>query len=297
MLPVSVAAALVVVLSSRQQRKPRETLALIFWSDAAPADALHPLRVNLYRAKQLLEVWGQTQALQVERTRLRLALPTDIAPLHAVPFAPGQWLQGRRAPGYDGFAQWCDDTAAALQRGWLTTRAAQPAAASAEPSPAAGGGAPPGRRAEHQRLLASPSPALLLLGEPGAGKTTLLRGVWPHAPCLRGLEAQRHQQVHAAADHFTQPCERLCGQGLAQAAGGQHLRQHQLRHAQRLRAGLQQGRGHDSAAPRPGIRRAAAAAARGAPALRPRSRRWPDRGPSTARAARPRRPRRRGPRW
>jgi tetratricopeptide (TPR) repeat protein len=177
-LPATLPAALLVVLGSRAQWLSRESLALIFWPDAAPADALHHLRVNLHRSRQLLESWGQGDALQSERTRLRLVLPTDVA---QPPAPPDHWLQGWRLPGYEGFAEWCDDTAAALQREWLAA-GATPGAAPPDAD------VPPGREAEHRRLLASPAPALLLLGEPGAGKTTLLRSAWPHAPCLRGLE-------------------------------------------------------------------------------------------------------------
>ncbi len=187
-LPVTVPAALLVVLASRQQWQDRQSLALIFWPDATPTDALRQLRVNLHRSKQLLEAWGQGQALQAERTRVRLLLPTDISPLCDVPSAPGQWLQGWRLPGYDGFSQWCDDTAATLQREWLSALAERAQASQAMVARPAVPTAPPGREGEHRRLLTSPAPALLLLGEPGAGKTTLLRSAWPHACLLRGLE-------------------------------------------------------------------------------------------------------------
>ena len=45
--------------------------------------------------------------------------------------SPAQWLQGWRLPGYDGFAQWCDDTAQQLQADWLRAgrRGLAPAAA------------------------------------------------------------------------------------------------------------------------------------------------------------------------
>lgn len=187
-LPATLPGALLVVLASRQQWVSREALALIFWPDTSPADALHHLRVNLHRTKQLLAGWGQSHALQAERTRLRLQLPTDLAPLRAAPSAPGQWLPGWCLPGHDAFAHWCDDTAAALQREWLAGRSAITTSLAIDSPRPAVGSAPPGREVEHQRLLASPAPAMVLLGEPGAGKTTLLRSAWPHAPVLRGLE-------------------------------------------------------------------------------------------------------------
>lgn len=202
-LPLTLPAALLVVLATQAGWMTREQLALVFWPDAAPADALHHLRTNLHRARGLLAGWGLADALQTERARLRLVLPTDLAQLRSAQAAgdaallarlsPAQWLQGWRLPGYDGFAQWCDDTAAQLQADWLQAgrrglAAAPPPAGPGSAATATTVGAPPGRQALWQRLLASPSPALLLLGEPGAGKTTLLRAAWPHAPCLRGLE-------------------------------------------------------------------------------------------------------------
>jgi len=200
-LPITLPAAVLVVLATQADWLTREQLALVFWPDAAPADALHHLRINLHRARGLLRAWGMADALQAERTRVRLGLPSDLAQLRAAQadgdavllarLSPAQWLQGWRLPGHDGFAQWCDDTARQLQAEWLSAhRDAAP------PHRAAGGparrspppAAPPGRDALLHRLLASPTPALLLLGEPGAGKTTLLRAAWPLAPCLRGLE-------------------------------------------------------------------------------------------------------------
>jgi tetratricopeptide (TPR) repeat protein len=205
-LPLTLPSALLVVLATEGRWMAREQLALIFWPDAAPADALHHLRINLHRARQALAAWGQAEALQAERARLRLDLPGDVAQLRAAQAAgdasalarlnPTRWLQGWRLAGSDGFAQWCDDTAAQLQADWLAaSRRCQPGAAQppavppgVRPALSAGPPAPPGREAELQRLLHSPAPALLLVGEPGAGKTTLLHAAHPQAPLLRGLE-------------------------------------------------------------------------------------------------------------
>jgi tetratricopeptide (TPR) repeat protein len=225
-LPLTVPAALLVVLAHHEGWLARERLALIFWPDATPADALHHLRINLHRTKQLLAGWGRADALATERSRVRLDLPSDLALLRraqaegdAAALAelnPGRWLAGWQLPAYGGFAQWCEDTGAACLAAWLaasrrglpgaagasgesgtwggaTTRAA---AASADRTPAPPGGdaarpddrTPIGRDAEMARLRVSPAPALLLLGEPGAGKTTLLLAAHPKAPVLRGLE-------------------------------------------------------------------------------------------------------------
>ncbi|RZL33405.1 MAG: tetratricopeptide repeat protein [Rubrivivax sp.] len=152
---------------------------------AAPADALHHLRVNLHRARTLLRGWGVEDGLQTEGQQLRLALPTDLAAGAAAdmpPPDPADWPPAWRLAGYDGFAQWCGDTAQALHRRWL--RDSRVAAA----ADAATATAPPAREAEHGQLRHSAAPALLLLGEAGAGKTTLLAATFPHAICLRGLE-------------------------------------------------------------------------------------------------------------
>ncbi len=178
-LPLTLPAALLVVLAVQPGWLARERLALVFWPDAAPADALHHLRVNLHRARQLLHGWGQAEALQAERSRVRLDLPSDLAELGRQGAA--HWLQGWRLHGFEGFASWCDETGLQLQAEWLAmARRAMPT-----PVPAA---APAGRAPEWQRLLASAAPALLLLGEAGAGKSTLLQAAYPQAPVLRGLE-------------------------------------------------------------------------------------------------------------
>jgi tetratricopeptide (TPR) repeat protein len=198
-LPLTLPGALLVVLATQARWVARDTLAAIFWPDAAPPDALHHLRINLHRARGLLDGWGVSSALLAERSRVQLALPSDLAQLRQAQaqgdaavlqrLSPAQWLHGWRLPGYGGFAQWCDDTAQQLHADWLAAgRRTLPAAGAPAPAQAAGTPAPPGRDAELHRLLASPAPALLLLGEPGAGKTTLLRAAFPQAPCLRGLE-------------------------------------------------------------------------------------------------------------
>lgn len=183
-LPATVPGALVLVLALQGDTgMPRERLAALFWPDAAPADALHHLRVNLHRARTLLRGWGFAEHLRAEGTHLHLTLPTDLtddAGASAPPDAQ-DWLAGWRLSGYEGFEAWRRETAQALHRRWLQRQRQQPAAAPASPPP-------PAREAEHEALRTSTAPALLLLGEPGAGKTTLLSAAFPQAPCLRGLE-------------------------------------------------------------------------------------------------------------
>jgi tetratricopeptide (TPR) repeat protein len=182
-LPATVPGALILVLALQGDTgMPRERLAALFWPDAAPADALHHLRVNLHRARTLLRGWGFAEHLRAEGAHLHLSLPTDLTqdPGASAPPDAQDWLAGWRLSGYEGFEAWRRETAQALHRRWLQRQRQQPAAAPASP--------PPAREAEHEELRGSAAPAVLLLGEPGAGKTTLLSAAFPHAPCLRGLE-------------------------------------------------------------------------------------------------------------
>ncbi len=200
-LPQTVPAALLVVLASHANWVSREQLAVIFWPDAEMATALHHLRINLHRARQLLDQWGVADALLAERSRVMLELRSDLALLREAQapgdaavlalMSPGAWLRGWRVPGFDGFAQWCDETAHELQTDWLRASRRMQGSGAEPPErsrAAAAGVGLPGRDTELLRLASSNAVALVLLGEPGAGKTTLLRAVYPQAPCLRGLE-------------------------------------------------------------------------------------------------------------
>ena len=220
-LPLTLPAALLLVLATEADWLSRERLALVFWPDATPADARHHVRITLHRSRALLAGWGAGDALQTERDRVRLVLASDMGRLRAAQassdaallsrLSPAQWLQGWRLPGHDGFAQWCDDTAQQLQADWLkASRHSQPGGrahdlARRPDAPAHAAAAPPGRDELLHRLLASPAPALLLLGEPGAGKTTLLRAAWPQALCLRGLEGLQGMPYRPLLDAL-RPC-------------------------------------------------------------------------------------------
>ena len=227
-----------VVLATQNDWMTRADLALIFWPDAAPSDALHHLRINLHRSKALLSEWGQAEALEADRVRLRLQLPTDVAELQRAQAradeqlltatGPSQFLTGWRLPNYAGFMQWCDDTALRLQTEWLAAaqrlaRAALQPARFQDTQPndfvdiANSSHDPtqhqqsafvqprlPGRQPELRRLLASPKAAVLLRGEPGAGKSTLLFAAYPHAPCLRGLEGLQAMPYRPLLDALRQ---------------------------------------------------------------------------------------------
>jgi DNA-binding SARP family transcriptional activator len=56
---------------------PRERLCALLWPQAAAAEAQHSLRMNLHRMRGVLSAWGQPDALEADRRRVRLQLPTD----------------------------------------------------------------------------------------------------------------------------------------------------------------------------------------------------------------------------
>jgi len=101
-LPTTVPGALVLVLAVQGEAgMARERLAALFWPDAAPADALHHLRVNLHRARGLLRHWGHAEQLRAEGSQLCLTLPTDLTawPGTAEPTNALDWLADWRLPG------------------------------------------------------------------------------------------------------------------------------------------------------------------------------------------------------
>ncbi|HSC63794.1 MAG TPA: tetratricopeptide repeat protein [Caldimonas sp.] len=96
----------------------RERLCTLIWPDASEAEARHSLRVNLYRVRGVLSDWGVGDALETERTRVRLSLPTDVADFRAASAAAGTdarlalyrgpFLSGIDLPGFAAFQEWLD---------------------------------------------------------------------------------------------------------------------------------------------------------------------------------------------
>ena len=103
-LPVTLPAALLIVLARQSRWMDRDGLAAMFWPDASSVEALHRLRISLHRSRELLKSWGRADALVAERRRLRLDLDCDLrrfdeaaarrdaAGLARV--APSRWLEG-----------------------------------------------------------------------------------------------------------------------------------------------------------------------------------------------------------
>ena len=80
-LPQTLPAWTIAMLAVQRQWVSREHLCTLLWPEAAARQAQHNLRVNLYRVRGLLDDWGIGAALEVERTRVRLPLATDLLAL------------------------------------------------------------------------------------------------------------------------------------------------------------------------------------------------------------------------
>jgi len=131
-VPATVPGALLLCLAAHDDGRggwiDRETLVARFWPDRPAAEGQRNLRANLHRLRALLADWSCADALATERTRLRLALPTDLALLAAavasadstalLAHAPRHWLQGYRLPGFTEFRAWVDDSSAHWQAAW-----------------------------------------------------------------------------------------------------------------------------------------------------------------------------------
>jgi DNA-binding SARP family transcriptional activator len=132
-LPNTLPGWTVAFLALRGDRVARERLCALLWPDAPTADAQHSLRVDLHRVRALLTEWGVADALDSDRRRVRLVLPTDIAALRAMaadpsrpwqPFA-GALLASMSFEGFPALQEWAALERAALARQWRDASAAR----------------------------------------------------------------------------------------------------------------------------------------------------------------------------
>jgi predicted ATPase/DNA-binding SARP family transcriptional activator len=104
----------------------RERLIVMLWPDATAADAQHNLRVDLHRARAVLASWGIEEALEAERRRVRLTLPTDVQSLRRaaaqdggpVPEFPGDLLASMGFEGFPALREWVEIERTALAAQW-----------------------------------------------------------------------------------------------------------------------------------------------------------------------------------
>ncbi len=139
-LPNTLPGWTVAFLALRGDRVARERLCALLWPDAPTADAQHSLRVDLHRVRALLTEWGVADALDSDRRRVRLVLPTDIAALRAMaadpsrpwqPFA-GALLASMSFEGFPALQEWAALERAALARQWRDATLSRIDAAPAE---------------------------------------------------------------------------------------------------------------------------------------------------------------------
>ncbi len=200
-LPVSLPAAILLVLARKGQWMSRSELASLFWPAVSDESALLNLRVNLHKARRLIEEFGIDPPIEGERRRVRWAPPTDLG--------TGADVKGPVAadfdlPEFEGFAAWLRD--------WRAEHAgpAMRAAASAASESDADGDAPGagssdgffGRRVELARLRHSNAAAVIVTGEAGIGKSRLVAEAFPGAAWLRCRQGQRQASFAAVAELF-----------------------------------------------------------------------------------------------
>ncbi|MBL8333255.1 MAG: tetratricopeptide repeat protein [Rubrivivax sp.] len=132
-LPNTLPGWLIAFLALQADWVARERLSSLLWPAATTAEAQHNLRANLHRLRAVLAGWGQAQALQAERRRIRLQLPTDVAQLRARAAARHELPPQPPAPlldsmGFDGFAalqEWVALERAGMARLWRDAQLAR----------------------------------------------------------------------------------------------------------------------------------------------------------------------------
>lgn len=196
-LPAVLPTAILLALARHGEWMPRAKLALLLWPDASAEAAQLNLRVNLHKARRLLEDLSIDCPIETDRRSIRWAPPTDLG----AGGAKGPIASGFELPGFERFDGWLREwretsAGASLQ---VFDGAADDDEATADPPLSARFY---GRRAEIARLRSSDVPAALVSGEAGVGKTRLVAAAigpdgWLH--CREGL---RQASFGAVADLF-----------------------------------------------------------------------------------------------
>jgi predicted ATPase len=167
----------------------RDRLTALFWPDVASVEALHNLRMALHRVRPLLAEWGVEAALEAERRRVRLVLPTDVAALRQTASDAsrpareysGVLMSSMDFSGFPALEEWAALERAALASTWRESLLERLARISATEPQAV---------ALAQQLLAADA----------LDETALLQ-------LLRALRAQ--DRPHEADRHYAQYRERL----------------------------------------------------------------------------------------
>ncbi|MBK9675235.1 MAG: AAA family ATPase [Betaproteobacteria bacterium] len=198
-LPAVLPAAILLVLARVGQWMPRARIAALFWPESPADAALLNLRVNLHKARRLLDELGIDVPLESDRRSLRWAAPVD----PGTGSDSGHTLAaGYELPGFERFESWL--------RQWRESAAVRsPGAPEAEAASLgdweASTVAPSlpgfyGRRLELARLRASTARAIVVTGEPGVGKSCLVSAAFEPRHWLRCREGLRQGSFGAVAD-------------------------------------------------------------------------------------------------
>lgn len=200
-LPAIVPSAILLVLARQGQWLARADLARLFWPELPGEAALLNLRVNIHKARHLLEDLAIGVPIESERRRLRWAPPTDLGSAAA---STQTLASDFDLPAFEGFDAWLRDWREALA-GPVSHRSDPHIVITEdhEPNPHAAPSASfYGRRVELARLRASGTPAVVVTGEAGVGKSRLLAEAFESAPWLRCRESLRHTSFSAVAELF-----------------------------------------------------------------------------------------------
>jgi len=200
-LPVVVPVALLLVLARHGLWMQRAEIARLFWPGFSAEAALLNLRVNVHKARRLLDELGIGVAIEGERRCLRWAVPTDLG---SAADSKGPLASGFDLPEFEAFDAWLREWRESC--GGPSLRASQRAAvAGADDEPESPTALSPGfygRRVELARLRSSNAPAVVVAGEAGVGKSRLVAEAFESAPWLRCREGLRQISFGAVADLF-----------------------------------------------------------------------------------------------
>lgn len=201
-LPVILPTALLLVLARRGQWLSRAEVASLFWPELSGEAALLNLRVNIHKARRLLDELRIGVAIETERRRLRWAPPTDLG---GEAGAKGPLASDFDLPAFERFDAWLREWRAAC--GGASLRASG-RGTDDDPDDLDGGARTAasadfyGRRVELARLRSSNAPAVVVVGEAGVGKSRLVAEAFGSAPWLHCREGLRQTSFSAVADLF-----------------------------------------------------------------------------------------------
>ncbi len=201
-LPAVLPVAILLVLARHGEWISRAEVASLFWPDQLDPAALLNLRVNLLKARRILQALDICEPIQSERRRIRWSPATDV---RAIAGACGCLAQGFDLPHFERFDRWLRDWRQhCAGPSSLRATARDTGDVEDDEAPTLPPAAPGfyGRHVELARMRAFNLPALVIAGEAGVGKSRLVAEALGVAPWLRGREGLRQIAFGAVADLF-----------------------------------------------------------------------------------------------